>query len=165
MKKTLLTICIVSGFLAACNNSNDSKGTESTGTLDTALQNVVPSNTGATVPAANSETNTGQTVPGTAISAPPSQQGSTAVGKNPPHGQPGHRCDIEVGEPLNSKPFVSPVSGTTVTPSPVITAPTNNAAPPSSTPAVQVATPPGMNPPHGQPGHDCSVAVGAPLKK
>jgi hypothetical protein len=23
---------------------------------------------------------------------------------NPPHGQPGHRCDIPVGQPLNSKP-------------------------------------------------------------
>ncbi len=39
-----------------------------------------------------------------------------------------------------------------------------------SNPAVQVttpqvATPPGMNPPHGAPGHDCAVAVGAPLKK
>lgn len=29
----------------------------------------------------------------------------------------------------------------------------------------QVATPPGMNPPHGAPGHDCAIAVGAPLKK
>ena len=33
----------------------------------------------------------------------------------------------------------------------------------------QVATPaptqPGMNPPHGQAGHDCAVAVGAPLPK
>jgi len=28
-----------------------------------------------------------------------------------------------------------------------------------------VATKPGMNPPHGQPGHVCSVAVGAPLPK
>ena len=23
----------------------------------------------------------------------------------------------------------------------------------------------GMNPPHGQPGHDCAIPVGAPLKK
>ena len=27
-----------------------------------------------------------------------------------------------------------------------------------------VKTAPGMNPPHGQPGHDCSIAVGSPLK-
>ena len=28
-----------------------------------------------------------------------------ASGMNPPHGQPGHRCDIAVGAPLNSKPL------------------------------------------------------------
>ena len=29
----------------------------------------------------------------------------------------------------------------------------------------QTQTAPGMNPPHGQPGHRCDVAVGAPLPK
>ena len=29
--------------------------------------------------------------------------------------------------------------------------------------STQVQTAPGMNPPHGQPGHDCSIAVGSPL--
>ncbi len=29
---------------------------------------------------------------------------STAPGMNPPHGQPGHRCDIAVGAPLDSPP-------------------------------------------------------------
>ncbi|OYX80389.1 MAG: hypothetical protein B7Y83_18505 [Flavobacteriales bacterium 32-34-25] len=28
----------------------------------------------------------------------------TAEGMNPPHGEKGHRCDIAVGAPLNSKP-------------------------------------------------------------
>lgn len=27
-------------------------------------------------------------------------------GLNPPHGAPGHRCDLKVGEPLNSKPEI-----------------------------------------------------------
>ena len=31
----------------------------------------------------------------------------TAPGMNPPHGQPGHRCEIPVGAPLNSKPAQS----------------------------------------------------------
>ena len=31
-------------------------------------------------------------------------QTQTAPGMNPPHGQPGHRCEIPVGAPLNSKP-------------------------------------------------------------
>ena len=30
-------------------------------------------------------------------------QTQTAPGMNPPHGQPGHRCEIPVGAPLNSK--------------------------------------------------------------
>ena len=81
-----------------------------------------------------------------------------AAGVNPAHGQPGHRCDIAVGAPLNSAPAnpstpVQNVSTTTATP----------AAPQivSSTPA---KTAPGMNPPHGQPGHRCDISVGAPLK-
>ena len=34
-----------------------------------------------------------------------------------------------------------------------------------STTIVGSTTPPGMNPPHGQEGHRCDVAVGAPLPK
>ena len=92
----------------------------------------------------------------------------TAKGMNPPHGQPGHRCDIGVGEPLNSKPTkttatpansntysVTPTNTSTGTPSLLTPAAT------TSQPAVQTA--PGMNPPHGQPGHVCGIAVGAPL--
>ena len=35
----------------------------------------------------------------------------------------------------------------------------------TTTPSTPVVTAPGMNPPHGQEGHVCSVAVGAPLPK
>lgn len=76
-------------------------------------------------------------------------------GLNPPHGQPGHRCDIAVGAPLNSAPAQQ---GQTVQVNQsqqqqVVT--TTTAAP--------VKTAKGMNPPHGQPGHRCDIAVGAPL--
>ncbi len=77
----------------------------------------------------------------------------TAPGMNPAHGQPGHRCDIAVGAPLNSKPTTTP------------TVPANNtqeslkSSIATSTPAVG----PGLNPAHGQPGHRCEIAVGAPL--
>ncbi|MES2574988.1 MAG: hypothetical protein V4572_08595 [Bacteroidota bacterium] len=90
-----------------------------------------------------------------------------AKGMNPAHGQPGHRCDIAVGAPLNSPvakpktttvvPQQSNVVSTTVTPS----VPATLAAP--ATPAV--TTPEGMNPPHGQAGHRCDIAVGAALPK
>ena len=84
------------------------------------------------------------------------------TGMNPAHGQPGHRCDIAVGAPLNSPP------GNTASSTPAVTqsAPTLTNTPTSVQPsAAPTVTAPGMNPPHGQPGHDCTIAVGAPLKK
>lgn len=58
--------------------------------------------------------------------------------KNPPHGQPNHRCDIPVGAPLNSPPASTNKQAV------------NNA---------EVM----LNPPHGQPNHRCDIPVGAPL--
>jgi hypothetical protein len=81
----------------------------------------------------------------------PVAQQQNAAGINPAHGQPGHRCDIPVGSPLNSKP--QPTN-----PSPAATISTT---PPTPSPAQ--ATAPGMNPPHGQPGHRCEIPVGSPL--
>jgi hypothetical protein len=79
---------------------------------------------------------------------------------NPAHGQPGHRCDIAVGAPLNSPPaqVSTPTINTNTPPTPSIT----NTAPVINTaPAKTVAA--GMNPEHGQPGHRCDISVGAPL--
>ncbi len=80
------------------------------------------------------------------------------VGMNPPHGQAGHRCDIAVGAPLNSPP-TKPI------PNPAVTASGMNASAPVITKSntTAVVTKPGMNPPHGQAGHRCDIAVGAPL--
>jgi hypothetical protein len=111
------------------------------------------------------------------IPQPVQQQVKTAKGMNPPHGQPGHRCDIPVGMPLNSKP-APPQPKMTITPSAtpgkatIVPVPTAaNGAPailqdPNAAPApAAVATAPGMNPPHGQPGHRCDIAVGQSLPK
>jgi hypothetical protein len=76
------------------------------------------------------------------------------AGMNPAHGQPGHRCDIAVGEPLNS-----PVAKTTAAP----TTTTTTVTPAAVTSAATTKTAPGMNPAHGQPGHRCDISVGAPL--
>lgn len=79
---------------------------------------------------------------------------------NPAHGQPAHRCDIYVGQPIDAKPVPALTKGATTT------------APTPAPPAVQlteVGTPqpvktlPGMNPPHGEPGHRCDITVGQPL--
>lgn len=79
------------------------------------------------------------------------QPATTAPGMNPPHGEPGHRCDIAVGEPLSSKPAA-------VT-TPEIKTTTDQVVQPTAT----TKTAPGMNPPHGEPGHRCDIGVGEPL--
>lgn len=74
------------------------------------------------------------------------------VALNPPHGQPGHDCNVAVGSPLNrstnsfNAPAPTPVMPVTINP-------------------LQNASSGGvrLNPPHGEPGHDCNVQVGQPL--
>jgi len=86
----------------------------------------------------------------TVVSSPSLQPAANAAtGLNPEHGKPGHRCDISVGAPLNSKP----TTAASATPQPPVQV--------STTP--KTVTAPGMNPPHGEPGHKCEIAVGAPL--
>ncbi|GAB3819907.1 hypothetical protein [Pontibacter rugosus] len=113
-------------FILSCSGGENTKydAAESTATVPASTNQAQPLNT--------------QTQTGT-----PAQ----TVALNPPHGEPNHRCDIQVGAPLNSPatPSLRPVT-------------------PSFNPA-QGAVAPGTNPPHGQPGHDCAVAVGAPLNK
>lgn len=86
---------------------------------------------------------------------------AVAKGMNPAHGQPGHRCDIAVGAPLNS-PVVTPKSTPATGQQQNSSIPTSIAAP---KPTATTPTPEGMNPPHGQENHRCDIAVGAPLPK
>jgi hypothetical protein len=78
------------------------------------------------------------------------QAAPAGVTLNPAHGQPGHRCDISVGAPLNSAPNKAVATTQTQT---VKSAPVTQAAPAGLK----------VNPAHGQPGHRCELAVGAPL--
>ncbi len=90
-------------------------------------------------------------------------------GMNPSHGQPGHRCDIPVGAPLNSPvaakttPAASTPQGGTMTQN--VTVPAGNAVPALLSTDANKTVAEGMNPAHGQPGHRCDIAVGAPLPK
>ena len=70
---------------------------------------------------------------------------------NPEHGLPGHRCDLPVGAPLTAS------AGSTPNPAPTSQLPSTSVSP------IRVDQSPTVNPPHGEPGHDCSVAVGAKL--
>ena len=93
---------------------------------------------------------------------------TTKAGMNPAHGQPGHRCDIAVGAPLNS-PATKPAATTITSAKPAFTTTTmqtptetvQNGAP--GLLKTDTPTAPGMNPPHGQPGHVCGTPVGSPL--
>lgn len=105
--------------------------------------------------------NTAEAAP--APTANPNTVMNATGGINPAHGQPGHRCDIAVGAPLNSAPTQTQTQTTTtqtaqtmqVNPGKQVVTTTTTAAP------VKVAK--GMNPSHGQPGHRCDIPVGAPL--
>lgn len=95
-----------------------------------------------------------------------SQTAPTAPGMNPPHGQPNHRCDIAVGAPLNAPKGVMPPAAAPVPTMVQQEAPQGQATVmPVDMASGTTATKPGMNPPHGQPGHKCEIAVGAPLPK
>jgi hypothetical protein len=80
-------------------------------------------------------------------------QGNTAVRLNPPHGQPGHICEIPVGSPLPEAPAKT---NAIVNSTPVAT-PANRPTAPTAASNVR------LNPPHGQPGHICEIPVGSPL--
>jgi hypothetical protein len=88
-----------------------------------------------------------------------------SVRLNPAHGQPGHDCAIAVGAPLKGSVAAVPA------PAPVQATAPNFSVEPKSVAAPVQATAPNfgvnpnakVNPAHGQPGHDCAVAVGALL--
>lgn len=93
---------------------------------------------------------------------------ATAPGMNPPHGQPGHRCDIPVGQPLNSKPAAATpaVQNINASGNNIVQIDPNAVSPGKialDNNGKQIKTAPGMNPPHGQPGHRCDIPVGQPL--
>lgn len=104
--------------------------------------------------------------PATGLPAVPSTSTTSSAGLNPPHGEPGHVCEIPVGAPLDGSANPSGSDGGIN-----IAPPTGNATPTFSTmPAgspVNAAPASGgsgrLNPAHGEPGHVCEIPVGQPL--
>jgi hypothetical protein len=152
MKSYFITLCASSVLFFSCANEQESATDKSTGNTEAATQTVAPTQLPPTSAPAFSPASQPVT---------PQQTTPVAAGMNPAHGESGHRCDIAVGAPLNSPPAAAPTVNSA--------APTFNTQPVQQAPASgktsPAATAPGMNPPHGQPGHDCAVAVGAPLNK
>ena len=153
MKNLLTSLFIIAFVLISCKNEAENQtpkvvvpfyqaaNTQANQTVATPQPNVLYQQNGV-----NQNTATQTQTQTQTVAAPV----KVAKGMNPSHGQPGHRCDIPVGAPLNSPvaansaPQVVTNSGQTVTTSTVPTAK-------------------GMNPPHGQPGHRCDIPVGSPL--
>lgn len=170
MKNIFVFACILATlFFVACSG-NDSKAYDESLASPTSTKPVTPltindtllSDTGTVRPAAQvAMPTTTPTATSTTLSG---NSTTTKAGLNPAHGQPGHRCDIAVGASLStpvaaSKPQVQSVTSNTTTPSPQLSAPS-----PVSTPSALSSGSGKLNPPHGQPGHDCAVEVGKPLK-
>lgn len=140
---------LVSGslFFYSCSQATKEKSTEESGNTTTVVNP-------ATTSPAESEPSEDSSKP---------VESASNVALNPAHGMPGHRCDIEVGQPLTSAPaeqkVAAPVQNAT---QPDMGPLRSDPAPAAPLPTKPVAT--RLNPAHGQPGHDCAVAVGAPLK-
>lgn len=101
-------------------------------------------------------------------------QAATEAGQkpalNPAHGEPYHRCDIQVGAPLNSAPAPqNTVQQPVPQQMPANNSFNTNPIAPSASPASSVSPSgatgpkPALNPAHGQPHHRCDLQVGAPL--
>ena len=156
MKKLLITALLISLVAVSCKKEQ----AEPEITTETATESniIIPVASAETAPSVQEVQTTESNM---------MMQNSNTAALNPAHGQPGHRCEIPVGAPLNSTPKAANVSKP-ATPTPTnipVNAPqlgaTNTNG--SANATVNQVTAPGMNPPHGQPGHTCSVAVGAPL--
>ncbi|MBL0883252.1 MAG: hypothetical protein IBJ16_07915 [Chitinophagaceae bacterium] len=134
----IVSLLIITLLAAACN-SNEGEGNVEMNTVAPPPQTVA--------------------APLVSDSTPKAPESNSApIALNPAHGLPGHRCDIAVGAPLNSAP------NTSKAPSSIQM---NSTPAPQNAPMMQSAPSAGgkilINPPHGQPGHDCSVEVGKPL--
>lgn len=157
MKRISLMLFAAAAFTVSCKNTNTKES-----------QTKAASESAAT-PA---EENTAATTDATA-------QNSTTVttstdgnrpALNPAHGEPYHRCDIQVGAPLDSPAPVQAAAPQVVPQqAPVSNNFNTNPIAPSAAPAPSVSSTsslgpkPALNPPHGEPHHRCDLQVGAPL--
>jgi hypothetical protein len=158
--RSIFAVLIFSLFIVACADNKDSssksENSESQEQMETPeTQDNSSSETKENTMRLKSAQNSGAV---TGSNATP----VTPAGINPPHGQPGHDCKIPVGQPLDG-------STLNMNNSSQPQAPTFQAGPrvqssPQPSSGSSTGTTAGLNPPHGQPGHDCSIPVGQPLK-
>lgn len=170
MKKITLVIGVAAFTLFSCGN--DEATSDTTNELAAPSSTDVSSVNNAEISTEGSgEPNLSDLANGTASLPAETKTETTApssvnnVRLNPPHGEPGHVCEIPVGQPLtqgggSATPTISKQPAAQA-------APQVQVAPPTAAPAVPTnssgSNSTRLNPPHGEPGHVCEVAVGAPL--
>jgi hypothetical protein len=158
MKNLITPLFIIAFVLISCKNETENQPPKAVVPFyqvanqqqNQTLKTAQPDQGQSLYPASSTQTTTTQTQTVTAPVA-------VAKGMNPSHGQPGHRCDIPVGAPLNTAVATNKSSANQVINQ------SNMTVTPSSTAVTTAPTPKGMNPPHGQPGHRCDIPVGSPL--
>lgn len=149
--KILISSLVISSIvLVSCKKELEPQ--ETTATSELVRLGLAKDTTKAAAPAVQTQTQTQTANANTVL--------SDNKGLNPAHGQPGHRCDIAVGAPLNSAP---PQGQVVATPGQTVQVNPNQKQVVTTTTAAPVKVAKGMNPPHGQPGHRCDIPVGAPL--
>lgn len=147
MKKAFFYLpALASLMFAACSNNGDAVNETP---VESASQEVVAPISSTPVLTDSVSTETPQEVNLSAPEASAPASGSD-VALNPPHGQPGHRCEIPVGAPLDGSAAAAPQAAPqgVTTPTPIFNNQSSDVK---------------INPPHGQPGHSCAVPVGSPL--
>ena len=151
MKKISILLFAVAAFTLSCKNT---KTTES--------------QTKAGSETATSTAATGENPQNTATATTSADPNRPEL--NPAHGEPYHRCDIQVGAPLDSPAPVQAAAPQVIPQqAPVSNNFNTNPIAPSAAPAPSVSSTsslgpkPALNPPHGEPHHRCDLQVGAPL--
>lgn len=162
MKKISIVLFAAAAFTVSCKNT---KTTESQ-TKDGSEVAATPA--GENTAAADNATGTAATAQNTATATTSADPNRPAL--NPAHGEPYHRCDIQVGAPLDSPaPVQAPAPQVIPQQAPVSNNFNTNPIAPSAAPAPSVSSTsslgpkPALNPPHGEPHHRCDLQVGAPL--
>lgn len=125
MKIFFVTITAFTFFtLISCNQSKQDSGQTDQASVPSAIQEQNMAESTDSTEAVETKT----------ARQPLTEQNNSEPRLNPPHGEPYHRCDIPVGEPLN------PASADEQNDAEVM-----------------------LNPPHGEPHHRCDIPVGEPL--
>lgn len=149
MKNIYLSVLACVIILASCGENNQNQAgpagsTQNSYTYPSSLNQEQQNN--------STPTTTAGTINMQPVKANENSTGTLATNAklNPEHGQPGHRCDIAVGAPLDGSQKTNSSSAQTTTQPVTVNPSTTNSN-------LKI------NPAHGQPGHRCDIAVGAPL--